>query len=367
MEIIKDVETNSISLRIRKEYTSSNLTSHTVLTDDIFSYVDFFFKTHKRRIKDVNGNSIKQDYVFYWEQAKNFYWAAKSLPIESAPLNMYYSMLNAVKAYLLYSARSYEDVAKDFSSHGLHEGTEDSNSHDKLDNIMVKHLNWGVFDAFGKKIDANYNNYWKNGNEGSISLKELFSLLPYTHVAYISTYNVPRKNEKFIPLKSGTSPTFKYCKDKKIRLVVDIDKKYFKQDAISIPDELLSQLTDEFEINENNGFQLISKSTFRKNDIKTIYNDYRKHFVYIKSDSRIWYIKKDTNDISKLNTMILTLAITHRLSEIVRYKPEQMIELLSGKENWLIHEFISHALDQFMDEIACEITKNEIMSTCTKS
>ncbi|MBQ2988326.1 MAG: hypothetical protein IJD59_04400 [Clostridia bacterium] len=61
-----------------------------------------------------------------------------------------------------------------------------------------------------------------------------------------------------------------------------------------------------------------------------------------------------------------SVAIVHRFSEIVRYKPEQMYRLLQEKENWLIHEFLSIVLDQFMDEIACEITKKEIMATRTK-
>ena len=44
----------------------------------------------------------------------------------------------------------------------------------------------------------------------------------------------------------------------------------------------------------------------------------------------------------------------------------QMIHILQGKENWLVHEFLSLVLGQFMDEIACEITKQEIMPTRVK-
>lgn len=68
-----------------------------------------------------------------------------------------------------------------------------------------------------------------------------------------------------------------------------------------------------------------------------------------------------------LDTMTLIFAITHRFSEIVRYKPEQLVQLLNGKENWLVHEFPSLALDQFMDGISCEITGREIMCTRYKA
>ena len=70
--------------------------------------------------------------------------------------------------------------------------------------------------------------------------------------------------------------------------------------------------------------------------------------------------------MGNLNTMDIEVAVMHRFSEIVRYKPEQMLKLLNSKENWLIHEFLSLALDQFIDEIACEITKQEIMPTRIK-
>jgi hypothetical protein len=174
--------------------------------------------------------------------------------------------------------------------------------------------------------------------------------------------------ECFLPLKSGTTPTFKYQKNNKIRLVAELDPAYFKQDAVTIPDEFKKTLHNSFEINPDNGFEIVSKKEFRKKEISECYNEYRKCFSYISSANRIWYLNRyfDESSLSNLNTMIIEVAVTHRFSEIVRYKPEQMIKLLNSKENWLIHEFLSLVLDQFMDEIACEITKQEIMPTRVK-
>jgi len=36
---------------------------------------------------------------------------------------------------------------------------------------------------------------------------------------------------------------------------------------------------------------------------------------------------------------------------------------MKSKQNWLIHEFINKGLDQFIDEISCEITGEDIMCT----
>lgn len=68
-----------------------------------------------------------------------------------------------------------------------------------------------------------------------------------------------------------------------------------------------------------------------------------------------------------MNDMLITMAAMHRISEIVRYKPEQMGNIMKSKENWLIHEFLTLSLDQFIDEIAAEITGQEIMGVATKN
>ncbi len=58
--------------------------------------------------------------------------------------------------------------------------------------------------------------------------------------------------------------------------------------------------------------------------------------------------------------------IVYRVSKIARYKPEQLNRLMKSKENWLLHEFIAQALDQFIDELAAEITKQDIMNAGQK-
>lgn len=56
-----------------------------------------------------------------------------------------------------------------------------------------------------------------------------------------------------------------------------------------------------------------------------------------------------------------SMAVMHRLSEIARYKPEQLDRLVNGNENWLLHEYMQAALDQFVDEMASEITGREVL------
>lgn len=34
---------------------------------------------------------------------------------------------------------------------------------------------------------------------------------------------------------------------------------------------------------------------------------------------------------------------------------------MKTKQNWLIHDFVENSLSQYIDEISCEITENDIM------
>ncbi len=70
--------------------------------------------------------------------------------------------------------------------------------------------------------------------------------------------------------------------------------------------------------------------------------------------------------VMRLNDLSLIFVLMHRFSEIVSYKPEQMVKLLKGKKNWIIHVFLPWLWInsfQFIDRIAAEITKQEIMPT----
>ena len=171
--------------------------------------------------------------------------------------------------------------------------------------------------------------------------------------------------ERFIPLKNGEPPTFVLCNDHKVHLEVELEKQYFSDSATNLPEEIKKQTAGSFTIDRLNSFRLISTDGFLKKEIRERYPIFRKLFTYISADQKLWYLKKLTTEDTamQINDMSLMLALMHRFSEIVRYKPEQMIELLKGKENWVIHEFITLALDQFIDRITAEITKKEIMPT----
>ena len=376
------IQRKNQALKMTKAYTAQDFTKHTVLTDDIFTYVSFYFDTHPKAMKykdsskkEKYGSPNQYNYRFYWKQAEIFYKSSKTLDAETSPVAAYYCMLNAVKAYLSFTSQYVDDFVEEFGSHGLHEDNEDVG--ENLNTIRIKHKQKGVFPLFAKKLDENFEGIWPNGKTNSVTLKDVFYNLVFIHRAYSMTYGTRNKvvNELFIPLIPGECPKYHKGSDGKAHLIIPLEKKYFSSTATKLPNDVLISISSDFKTCESDNFCLYSLEGLRHNvgsvsaEIKSKNKDFRKYFCYIRSNQRLWYIKRTDlpeSGLLNISNMTLIMAAMHRISEIARYKPEQLNRLLKSKENWLIHEFISLALDQFIDELACEITHQEIMCTGEK-
>ena len=369
---------NSRFIRMGKSYTYQNHQSSTILTDDTFTYIDFYFSSHKKAmkykgkdIKEKYGDPDKYNFKFYWKQSMSFYQAAKSLPIESSPLASYYSMLNAVKSLIAFREPYVDNFVTDFNQHGLHE--DNSSAGEGLDTICVKRKQKGVFCHFGKTLEKDFEKLWPAGT--SWSIKELLYNLAFMHRAYTVTYSSSKGKkvpEQFFPLKAGKSPFYTVSNDGKLYMIAELDSGRFSPMVTALPPSVRTTIPDS--LMSSHGFWVRSKLGARRNpkslstEFKALNQDLRRNFQYIKSGKRLWYLKQalDSGNSINMNSMLIILATMHRFSEIVRYKPEQLARLLNSKENWLIHEFLTMALDQFIDEIATEITGQDIMCTGTK-
>jgi len=372
---------NNRKVRLEKPYFDQDYQKATVLTDDSFTFVSFYYSTHRKAMKYYDsklqakyGKATQYSYEFYWKQAETFYKSAKNMPIESAPVAAYYCMLNAAKSYLAYVYEYADECAKHFGMHGLNEDQSDLGV--DLNTISIKHKQHGVFPMFAEKLDTDFMNIWPVSHANS--LKAILYNLPFVHRAYSMTYTTRNKKveELFLPLVPGKAPTFYKGNDGKAYLVFDLERSNYLLNIQSIPSSILSSIGPEFELYNGKGFTIKSVNGAKWNgngsvssEVKDLTTSMRKHFAYIKSSRRLWYVKKDSSsnpDIINLSTMTLNMAAMHRVSEIARYKPEQLNRLMTSKENWLLHEFISQALDQFIDELATLITHQEIMCISVK-
>lgn len=103
-----------------------------------------------------------------------------------------------------------------------------------------------------------------------------------------------------------------------------------------------------------------TKESERIKKLVEYHNKIRHHFFYIRGFQTSWYIKKNVKGIVDRSPLVITYALMHWLSELVRYNPKDFSQLLSGHYNWLINEFVDICFQQFIDEICCEITSENI-------
>ena len=84
----------------------------------------------------------------------------------------------------------------------------------------------------------------------------------------------------------------------------------------------------------------------------------RKQLRYIYSPNNLWYIKRKDlkNCLIDRGTLPLTFIAMHRLSELSRYHPQMLKKHLERKSHWLLSEFITKSMVQFIDLISSEMT-----------
>jgi hypothetical protein len=328
---------------LRKPKINASLSSKTVLTDSTWEYVEIF-------LKSSNNNEA----LFYWEQARNFYEATKTLSIVSKPLTAYYCFLNATKALLTAKNIGYD------TKHGV--SGERLAGNFILNNEIVKFHPSGVVAALGVYLNEPIT------TKESYNLKDIFYNLPYIHRAYTITYN---RTELFVPI---LEPRFVHDSSRKVGwLEIKLEPEHSNQHTIN---KLVGYSIDRFYKNDN-FYVLRRNKNFNwdaprgvptQQSIKNL-NDYhtkvRKGFRYIYSPNDLWYIKRTDiqNGIIDKSSLILIIGSMHRLSELSRYEPQTLNKHLNKDASWLLTEFITKSMYQFIDQISSEITGNDFRLT----
>lgn len=345
---IKPLQINSKALHLMKAVTNADYTAKTVLTNSAWEYVELWLK----RQKTEQGSRA----LFYWKQAYNFYNASECLSIESRPLTAYYCCLNATKALL--KMKGAANINFDSISHGI---TSDRKqwSNSNIKDAEVIFLGSGVLFELSKYLD-------EEAIKKTYSVYDLLYNLACVHRTFSITYQC---TELFVPIRD-----VKYIVDtdaKKGWIQFLIDERYANGNSLKFAPRQFEKVN----YNSDSRYFMRQKNRFnwdihedkesRLNNISRYHGRVRKDLHYIFGDKRLWYLKKDipsNNKIIKRNSLTLIFAIMHWLSELTRYNPEKFDKIMSGKQNWLICEFINNALYQFVDEISCEITSVDIMT-----
>jgi hypothetical protein len=300
-----------------------------------------------------NGNA---DAKVYWEQARHFFDSARELPVQSAPLPLYYSFLNAVKALLETKGAAYNPY------HGVTGFDMRAGGRVLLDNEGIKIKGGGLLPSliayFGEtEADTRY------------SLSEVMSNLAFIHRAFTISYG---RSELFLSIHE---PRYVRAGNGRARFQATLpDEHTHGQTINTIPAAFTVRQLDEEEEQDGWGDHVVeSVSTFAWSgarrptnaDVAALadfHQQLRLHINYISGTQPFWYIKRNLAAYRRIerNNLVLMLMAMHRMSEIARYKPIELNNLLKGPRNWIVYEFVRGAQNQFLDEIAAEITGYEI-------
>ena len=344
--MFKEITTNNKSCVLMKAIKNPKYGSKTVLTDSSWEYVALFLTR-----QSTPGSS---DALFYWEQAHSFYLASQTLPDSASPLTSYYCILNATKALL----RFKNVESSKLNNHGISSVRTDSdNTNLKEAKTAIKGA--GVLPELTRYFDCQL-------QPQHYSIFALLYNIPCVHRAYCITF---RKPEIFVPI---SHPVFvKKDSSKEAWLKFRIDGSYANAKSLKhVPNKF------EHDIGISSEYIMRMKKRFnwdihdsienRRQKLSKYHTKTRKYIYYIYGESRLWYIKKDISDNSDLALVpssVLIFCVFHWISELVRYDPKLFQKYMKSKQNWLINEFVKNGLNQFIDELSCEITGEDIMCT----
>lgn len=325
-----------------KATTQPDLGARTVLTNSHWEYVALWLRRER-----------KSSALFYWQQAQTFAQAAQGMPVNSAPLLLYYTFLNAVKALLSAKGVSFDE------HHGVRgHNMRGPSSKIALSNEGVKLMNRGIAYALSQ--------YLSEAEQNPIhSLEELLFNIPCIHRTYCLTYK--SQKDLFFPLTDSriefdsTSGTAYFS----AKLSKDFAGPSFirRLPASLIADPAVQDGRTIKSVSNAPLPQLEARSVAEIAAVASLLTSLRPDLNYIAGAQTLWYAKAVVPGPARLQRYPLTCTFLamHRLSEICRYRPMELAAFLSGQKNWLLTEFIRMSPPQFLDEISSELTGQQFM------
>lgn len=325
-------------LTAHKAVVNPSLRARNVLTKSPWTYVALWLKRHK-----LNKAH------FYWQHACEFQKAARGLPLESAPLLLYYCFLNAAKALLVSKRVEFDEW------HGVTSGKA-PRTKVVLANEMVRLKQEGIAPALCRY-------YGDTEVKKEHSLQALLYNTVFVHRTYCLTFR--SHQDLFVPLRRCTYEVEPLTNQ--VFLTASFDKTVDASAAFKrLPPSFSRDVGESARIRSNESVHWANPRRPTSADLTALgalHQRLRLDVHYINGAQTLWYLKgtsKKPSRIARYSVPVVFMAM-HRLSEICRYNPISLTSLLEGQANWLLSEFIQSALEQFVDEIASEITGEQFL------
>ena len=166
----------------RKAITTPDFSSERVLARDAFQFAELWLERECPAA------------IPFWDQARSYYTASRSLPAQSSPLTSYFCFLNAGKSLLTVKGINFADY------HGV-SGRFDPASKRALRNERITFKGGGILVELSRLLE-------EEERADEHTLKDVLSNLQFIHRAYRYTFR--SHPELFIPLRDVV-----YRKDEK--------------------------------------------------------------------------------------------------------------------------------------------------------
>ncbi len=325
--------------RLPKCIVAPDFHSSTVLVEDQWDYVEMWLK--RRGLNDA---------LFFWRQAEAFADASTNLPNTSSPLTNYYSALNATKAFLM--AKGV--MASPY--HGLAGAKSPGKSSLARETITIRGA--GVWPALAVYLGEPVT------KGQTYTLKDVLYNLPYIHRAYTLTFT--SQQELFIPVSDPMYVRLDGADRGWLKFEITESRyknnhvfgrfQHFEHD-IGVGEQFVVRCRNRFVWRDT------EKEAQNLARLCNYHARMRRSMYYIKGLTHFWYLKREGNSNGRIerSSLTLTLMALHRLSEIARYNPDSLARHFDAQHNWLLSEFISRSLEQYLDELAAELTGANFM------
>lgn len=331
------LEISGKSIRLHGSIVNPDFRRPRVLCSDPWDFIALWLKKEH-----------KNDALFYWDQARHFFLASRSLPDLSSPLTSYYCFLNATKALLASKSHPFKE------SHGV--GGSTLEGHTALKNEAVDFQGAGILPELCRLLD-------EPDNAGKrFTLQDLLWQMPFIHRAFCLSFT--SATELYIPLLNNCF--IRRDRTKEAWFQAEIDRRYINAHTEKVirPGFELSEIDGKYIIRRKRRFKWSGRDLENSlTQFSTYHKQIRRRIIPIYSSENRWYLKKSVSGHDKLinSQIVLIYAAMHRLSELSRYDPLRLSKHFEVNHNWMLAEFIKSAPGQFVYGIASEITGLEFI------
>jgi hypothetical protein len=215
----------------------------------------------------------------------------------------------------------------------------------------------GVFCSFAKYFGMELSNQ-------EVNLKQVLYNIPFIHRAFTITFKT--SPELFIPIKN---PHFvKSMKNSESWFCAEIGSQQYQKERV-FKDQTgweVDKGESIFCIRSRKRFKWGGKGITKAENLKALsgyHQKIRQDIKYIQAPQRLWYFKRNDRkqDLLDWPIPLLVYIAMHRLSELCRYDPTRLLRHYRAQHNWLLLEFVNRSLENFIDQIACEISGQYLM------